>query len=58
LDGKLLIHQTTIPCLPGAEGFKFRPGAEKIAKLVIMKIQKGEMPPTVKIEELKKLKIL
>jgi hypothetical protein len=54
----LLIHQTSIPGLPGNEGFKTKTDAEKVAKLVIEKIKKGEMPPTVTIEEMKKLNVL
>src|ERR1017187_5782742 len=53
----LLIHQPSIPGLPGNEGFKTKADAEKIAKLVIEKIKKGEMPPTVTIDEMKKLKV-
>ena len=57
-DGKLLIHQTSIPALPGNEGFKTKQDAEKVVLLVIDKIKRGEMPPTVTIEELKKLKVI
>jgi hypothetical protein len=57
-DSKLLIHQTSIPAMPGNEGFKTKQDAEKVAVLVIDKIRKGEMPPTVNIEELKKLKVI
>jgi hypothetical protein len=57
-DGKLLIHQTSIPALPGNEGFKTKADAEKVALLVIDKIRKGEMPPTVTIEEMKKLTVI
>ena len=58
LDGKLKIHQTSIPALPGNKGFKTKTQAEKVAKLVIRKMMAGEMPPTVHMEELKKLKVL
>ena len=54
----LLIHQPCIPGLPGNEGFKSKTDAEKVARLVIEKIKKGEMPPTITLEELKKLKVL
>lgn len=57
-DGKLMIHQNSIPAMPGNEGFKTKVAAEKIAKLVIEKIKKGEMPPTVSINEMKKLKAI
>lgn len=55
---KVLIHQPVIPGLPGNEGFKTKSDAEKVARLVIGKIKKGELPPCVTIEELKKLKVL
>jgi len=57
-DGKLMIHQTSIPAMPGNEGFKTKAEAEKVAKLVIDKIKKGEMPPTVTVMELQNLKVI
>lgn len=42
----------------GNVNFKTKADAEKVAKLVIDKIKKGEMPPTVTIEELQKLKVI
>ena len=52
---RMMIHQASIPALPGNEGFKTKNTAEKVAQLVIAKIKKGEMPPTVTVEEMKKL---
>jgi len=57
-NGRLLIHQSSIPAMPGNEGFKTKAGAEKVVQLVISKIKKGEMPPTVTIDEMKKLKVI
>ncbi len=57
-DGKILIHQPSIPGLPGNVGFKTKQDAEKVAKLIISKIKKGEMPPSVTLDELKKLKVI
>ena len=57
-DGRLMIHQTSVPALPGNEGFKTKKDATKIALLVIEKIKKGEMPPTISIDEMKKLKVI
>jgi len=57
-DDKLFIHQLSIPAVPGNTGFKTKADAEKVAKLVINKIKKGEMPPTVSVEEMKKLKVI
>ena len=57
-DGRRFIHQTSIPGLPGNEGFKNKSDAEKVAQLVIAKLKKGEMPPSVTVDELEKMKIL
>ena len=57
-DGKLMIHQPSMPGMPGNNGFKDKAAAEKVAQLVITKIKKGEMPPTVTTEEMKKLKVI
>lgn len=57
-DTKLMIHQPAIPGVSGNQGFKTKADAEKIAQLVIAKIKKGEMPPTITIEEMKKLKAI
>jgi hypothetical protein len=57
-DGKLLIHQTSIPALPGNDGFKTRDDAARVAELVMYKIRKGEMPPTITAEEMKELGVL
>jgi hypothetical protein len=57
-NGKLMIHQPNKPGMPGNEGFKTKLAAEKVAKLVISKIKRGEMPPTISEEEMKKLKVL
>jgi len=56
-DGRLMIHQTSAPALPGNEGFKTSEDATKVALLVIDKIRKGEMPPTISIDEMKKLNV-
>lgn len=58
VGNKLTIHQLNIPAIPGNEGFKTKKSAQKVADLVISKMKKGEMPPSVTIEEMKKLKIL
>lgn len=55
---KLMIHQPSVPGLPGNSGFKTKAGAESVARLVVKKIKNGEMPPTVTIEEMKKLKAI
>ena len=54
----MTIHQPSIPGMPGNDGFKTKADAEKVAQLVIKKIKKGEMPPTVTVEEMKKMKVI
>jgi hypothetical protein len=56
-DGRRLVHQTNLPGMPGNEGWATREQAEQLAQLVIGKIQKGEMPPSVTAEELNDLNI-
>lgn len=54
-DGALFVRQTNVPGRPGNNGCPTREQAEKLSALVTEKIQRGEMPPTVTLEELKAL---
>lgn len=56
-EGKLMISQKSIPALPGNNGFQEQEQAMQVAELVMQKIRKGEMPPTVTVEELNALGI-
>lgn len=58
VDGKLMIHQKTIPAIPGIEGFKTKDDAACVAELVMNKIRQGEMPPTVSLEEMKNVGVI
>jgi len=58
VDNKLTIHQPSVPGQPGNEGFKTREGAKKVARLVIKKMKKGEMPPSIDAKGMKKLKAI
>ncbi len=58
VDGKRFIHQPSKPGLPGNQGFASKEKAQKVADLMIQKIKRGEMPPGVSIEEMKKLNVL
>ena len=58
MEKRLFIHQPGAPGLPGNEGFRTKADAAKVARLVIRKINKGEMPPSVILEEMKKFKVL
>lgn len=55
---RLLIHQPSIPGLPGNKGFTKKTDAIKVAMLVIRKINNNKMPPSVSQEELTSLKII
>jgi hypothetical protein len=57
-DGQLRIHQPNIPGLPGNSGFTTKARAEEVAKLVISKVKSGEGTPTIRREELEKLKAI
>ena len=57
-NGKLTIHQPSIPAVAGNKGFSKRSDAERMAELVIEKMKMGMMPPTITIEELKKIIVL
>jgi hypothetical protein len=58
LYGRPLVHQPTIPGLPGNEGFSTKERAQKIAEFVVKKIRNNEMPPTVTIEDLNNISVL
>lgn len=58
IDGKLLIHQPSIPGMPGNAGFKTKEKAQKVGEFVMKKIKNNEMPPTVSIDDLNKLGIM
>lgn len=57
-EGQLVIHQPSIPAATGNKGFKNKPDAEKVARLVITKLEKGQMPPTVTKQEMQKLNLI
>ena len=58
-NSKLLIHQPIIPALPGNEnGFQTKADAIKVAWLAITKLKRGEVPPSISIEEMKILKVI
>ena len=58
LYGKPLVHQASIPGLPGNEGFTTKEAAQTVADFVVKKIRNNEMPPTVTMENLKVLGVL
>ena len=52
-DGQLYIHQPNIPAIEGNQGFVDTTQAGMIARVVIQKIKRGEIPPVITLEELK-----
>jgi hypothetical protein len=58
LDNRIIIKQPTPPGMFGNNGFATKKGAEDVAKLVISKMKKGEVAPTITIDEMKKLKAI
>lgn len=57
-NGKMIINQTTIPSVQGMAGFDSQEKADRTAKHIISKLEKGVFPPTVDKKELDSLKVL
>ena len=57
VKNNILIHQPNIPGRPGNKGFQTKGDAEKVALLIIKKLQQGIMPPATSTKELDSLKI-
>lgn len=58
VEGKRFIHQLSKPGLPGNGGFATKAQAQKVADIIIQKLKKGQMPPSVSVEEMKQVKAL
>lgn len=57
IKNKVFIRQLNIPGKAGIQGFRNKIDAEKVAQLVLKKLSKGVMPPTIEEAEMIKLKI-
>lgn len=58
-DGsKMVINQTSIPSVQGIDGFDTREKAERTAKFIVQKLERGVFPPTVDKKELDSLGVL
>lgn len=57
MNGRTLIHQPSVPALPGIEGFKTEEDARKVGELVIDKIRQNIFPPSVSVSELDSLRV-
>lgn len=51
IDGSLYVHQPHKPALPGINGFNNEKSAQKTAELVVSKIRKNTLPPTLSVRE-------
>ncbi|MBE7170265.1 MAG: DUF4907 domain-containing protein [Williamsia sp.] len=58
VDGRLKLHQPSIPAMPGNKGFKTKAAAAQVAQLAIRKMKEGESLPAISPEELTKLKVI
>jgi hypothetical protein len=56
-QGKVIIHQPYIPAISGNKGFRTKEDAQKIAQLVIYKLNKNIIPPSVTKKELDSLQL-
>ena len=58
VNGKMYVHQPTIPAVAGNRAFSSEQKAAQAAQLVIYKIQNNILPPTVEVRELDSLHLL
>jgi hypothetical protein len=58
VDGKIYIHQPTVPAIMGNNGFSSEEKARRAGAFVISKIQNNIIPPSVTPEELDSLEVL
>lgn len=58
MDGRIFIHQPSMPSIAGNKGFSNKEHAEKVAAFVINKLSNNIMPPSVTPKELDSLGVL
>jgi hypothetical protein len=58
MNGKVIVHQPTVPAVRGNSGFSSEEDAGKTAELVLYKIKHNMMPPSVEIRELDSIGVL
>lgn len=56
-DGKMMIHQNSIPAIQGNKAFATEEDAKAVGALMLYKVSHGIMPPTVSVEDLDSLGI-
>jgi len=58
IDGNIYIHQPNIPAIGGGDGFKTQQDAQKTAEIVVNKIRKNIIPPSIDLKELQDLGVI
>jgi PBP1b-binding outer membrane lipoprotein LpoB len=58
INGKLYIHQPNIPAVMGNNGFSSEEKARAAGELIVTKIRKNILPPTVTVDELENMGLL
>ena len=58
IDGKITIHQISIPGMSGRNGFRTKSDAAKVVEFIITKMKKGIMPPSITVDEMKKMNLI
>ncbi|MFN0189155.1 MAG: DUF4907 domain-containing protein [Bacteroidia bacterium] len=54
-EGKMMIHQNSIPAIQGNKGFNTEEDAKAVGALMLYRISNGIMPPSISIEDLDSL---
>jgi len=55
VNNKLFVHQPCLPAFEGRQGFPSEKRAQKAAQLVVDKILKNQIPPSLSISEVKEI---
>lgn len=58
IDGQLYIEQKSIPSIAGTAGFATTENADRVARRVVDKIRRGEMPPSVSVKDLQEMGVV
>lgn len=56
-NGTVMVRQPFIPAVAGRQGFVSKEEAESVAKLIVKKVERNIIPPTISIKELDSLHI-
>lgn len=56
-NGTVMVKQPFIPAVAGKQGFASKEEAEKVAQLIVKKVEKNIIPPAISVKELDSLHI-